>query len=720
MKTTKKKLWEFPIILSVLLFVSSCALHNPRITTSQELFKAGNYEEAIKVLEEEAKQKPQNQEIQTLLFRAKLNSYYTHLAKAREFAQKENTAETEKEYKAALAIFPNNFRLLEEMDASLHRAEPAQLPPSHIQTPVTLKLKTQQAANLSLNNASILSIFKTLGQIFGINFIFDKDFRDQITSVDIRGKTFQEILLMLCMMANAQHRIVDQNSVFIYPDQPFKKQLFELKGIKVFYLSNIKAEDAQKIIMPLFSSAGQPTLIQTDANLNALIVRADYKTLQDIERFIPNLDMPKSEVGIDVEILEINRNLINKLGANYNLPDPLIQGGTVTSTSSSDTTSATINPIVPLSNLGSVGFYMNIPTVSLKLLESDDNNRLIAKPNLRGLDGEDISYMVGDDIPIPQTQFQGYSPGTTGFQPLTTYQYKSVGVEIKITPQIHHNQEISLKIKMTITFITGYVKSSTGVSSEFPTLGKREIEAKIRLKEGETNIIGGFIRDDIRKSLSGLPALAKIPVLGRLFGSSEKTIQQTDLIFSITPRIIRHVPIKDRNQKPVWLDENSMSSSTGGTANLPPEMMPETGSRERIAPRNQDQSRGNAVLITPMQLRVPANTEAFFSISLQSQAQLSTLSFRGSFQGNVEILDVKPTFTDPSVQTMKNVSGNSFDIGVSFTNPAKSPPVSSIAQIKVKFPTKGTYQFSLEGINALDQLNRPLTLSVNPARIEVY
>ncbi len=241
-----------------------------------------------------------------------------------------------------------------------------------------------------------------------------------------------------------------------------------------------------------------------------------------------------------------------------------------------------------IKDLDGTNFFLTIPTVALNFLESDSNNKILAKPNLRGIDGEEISFMVGDEVPIPETQFQAIAAGGINSSPVTTYRYRNVGVEIKITPFIHQNNEVTLKTKLTINFI------SSGASSSFPTFGKREIENKIRLKEGETNIIGGLIRDDVRGSLNGIPALARIPLLGKLFGNSEKNINQTDLIFSITPKIIRRTPISAQDNEAIWSGAEQPAAAggampaaawTGMRRAEPPKAMRRRASRPRAKPR---------------------------------------------------------------------------------------------------------------------------------------
>ena len=271
-----------------------------------------------------------------------------------------------------------------------------------------------------------------------------------------------------------------------------------------------------------------------------------------------------------------------------------------------------------LNDLGSTNFFLTIPSVAMNFLETDANNKIIAKPNLRGIDGEEITFMVGDEVPVPETQFQAIAAGGINSSPVTTYRYRNVGVEIKITPFIHQNNEVTLKTKLTINFI------SSGASSSFPTFGKREIENKIRLKEGETNIIGGLIRDDMRGSLNGIPALTKIPLLGRLFGSSEKTISQTDLIFSITPKIIRKTPITARDLETIW--GGGSEPAAGGS--IPPET--ETAEEEGEAAQEETADNENLVTIAPSPATIPVNADVDFSLRVQVDTPLASLSLNGS------------------------------------------------------------------------------------------
>jgi general secretion pathway protein D len=556
--------------LAAMLVLQGCLTTTSSMRQARELFNAGDYDQAREVLSKAAAENPKNAEIKTLLFRAQLNSYQTHLFLARAKSKTDGRQAAILEYQKALAIFPGNAKLQEEFDAYANpqKAAKVEKPKPTVVPPVQLNIKKDEKVSLSLKNTPITNIFKSLGKSYNVNFIFDKDFRDFLHSLEIENTTFFEVLKVLCMISGSQYRVLDPATVIVYPDIFAKKKTFDLRGIKTFYLSNIKAEDARKMIQTVFRD--EQLLLQEDLNLNALVIRADYNSLADIERFLVKIDKEKSEVEINVEILEINRSLINKLGADFGSGAFGVAAGGLGS-------DGKISPTMNFKDLGSANFFLTIPSVAMNFLEGDSNNKIIAKPNLRGIDGEEISFMVGDEVPIPETQFQAIAAGGINSSPVTTYRYRNVGVEIKITPFIHQNNEVTLKTKLTINFI------SSGATSSFPTFGKREIENKIRLKEGETNIIGGMLRDDVRGSLNGIPALARIPLLGKLFGNSEKNISQTDLIFSITPKIIRRTPISSQDNEAIW---SGADQPAAGGAMLPEEEGTDVEAEE-AAPENQ-------------------------------------------------------------------------------------------------------------------------------------
>jgi type II secretory pathway component GspD/PulD (secretin) len=681
------------VTISLLTLLVNCSVRTVRMRQGLEYYRAGDYDKAVDYFQEMLKTYPTHREIRGLLFRAKLNSYYYHLALARKYKELNKKEEAETEYRLALAAFPDNKRLKDEYDLFMGVAKKERKPfKSTVIPPVSLEVNTQDKISLKLRSVPITKIFKMLGKSSNVNFIFDKDFRDFVYTIEIENIGFYEILNQLCMISSTKYRVIDTASILIFPDTTFKIRTFSLRGIKVFYLSNVKAEDAKKLVMTVFRE--EQIMVQEDTNLNGLIVKAADDTLRDIEKFIRKVDKPKGEVEIDIEIIEVNRNVLSRIGASY--------GGTLLSLSAGvggDT--GQVNPTLEVGDLDNVNFYLTLPSAALNFLATDDNGKIISRPNLRGVNDEEIKFMVGDEVPIPQTQFQSIAAGGINNTPVTTYQYKNVGVEVKVTPFIHANNEITLKTKMTINFLSGSVDN-------FPIFGKRELENIIRLKEGETNIIGGFIRDEERGAVGGLPALSKIPVLGRLFGSNERTIKQTDLIFSITPRVIKRLEVSDTDQETIWA--NSLEG--GGQEN---QRIVEPSGDE--GPRRKP---GAGIVISPSRRRVASNQEAVFSIRLNSSDSLSSLSVAGSISGgDVSIEELKTDFfSSDKVKVLKNFSGSSFDLGYSFVS--GSAPGTILAQLKAKFTGKGKYTISINSVTGYTKGRKQVELQTSTAEVEVF
>jgi general secretion pathway protein D len=689
------------ILLLILMYVG-CASSSAIQRRGMTLFHDGKYDEAVELLEKAVKETPSNTN-RTLLFRAKLNSYYTHLATARVLRDSGKKDEAVKQYEIATEIFPNNKKVIAELDELLNgKNEKPPVFKSTITPPIKLNVDALEKMDLKLRSTPLTKIFKVVGKSYNINFIFDKDFRDFVYSIDIENIGFYEILQQLCMIGNAEYRVLDQSSILIYPNTSFKKRSLGLQGVKVFYLSNISAEDAKKLVMALFRT--QQVTAQEDKNLNSLIIKGDYNTLVEIEKFIFSIDKRKSELELDVQILEVTRSVIKALGTSYGDPSTApvsIAMGAVTDDGNGNETITSKN--INFNDLGKTNFFLTVPSAALNFLESDDKNRIIAKPNLRGVDGEEIKFMVGDEVPVPQTQFQQAAAGGVANVPVTTYQYKNVGVDVKLTPFMHRDGEVTLKIKMTINSISGY-------ESGFPIFGKRELENIIRLKEGETNIIGGFIKDEVRGSMQGISGLSKLPILGKLFGSTGRQITQKDLVFSITPRIIRYKDITSFDEKTIWSDVQ-VGPSTGG----------ESSPRTPEAPQAGARPKGDSVVITPSKRRVPLNATSYFTIRVNTGKQLASLSIGGSISGaSAKLEEVKTDFFGgQKVDVLKSSSDSSFDLGYSFPEKGRTR-VNVVAQLKIKFQEKGNYTISLNSINAVTKERQSVPLNGSTAEIEVY
>ncbi len=688
-------LFKIFVLIILIIFSIGCSVNSLYRRKGIELLNSGEYDKAVVYYSDLIVKKPKNSNLKALLLRAKTKSFYYHISLARQLVKSKLYEKAFKHYRVALALFPKSSGVKREFYSYKNRNRRIAKPvfKSEIQSPVMLNIDNQKIDGLSVKNTSIKKIFNIVGKSYGVNFIFDKDFRDFPYTFEVENIGFFEILKQLCLVTNSKSRIVDQSSVLIYPNTSFKKRNFDLLGVKVFFLSNISGEDAKKLIIPMFRD--ERIMIQEDVNLNSVIVKGSESTLRKIERFLSKIDIPKSEVEFDVEILEINRTVLNRIGTEFGKTFSTMKIGQTEE-------DGTINSTFNVNNLKNSNFFLTLPTVALNILGTDDNSKIIAKPNLRGVNGEEIKFMVGDELPIPQTTFQSIAAGGIESSPVTSYQYKNVGVEIKLTPFIHRNGEVTVKIKMTINFVTTYTE-------QFPVLGKRELENTIRLKEGESSIIGGFIRDEVRGKLDGVPFISRLPIIGRLFGSKEDTIRQTDIIFSITPRFIRNIKIDDEKRKPIWSDtENHSGNSTFKSKRINPQIL-----NNPTAKFNS-----NYIRILPDNRSVRENNSATFLIGINSEKPVSTLSFSGVVTDGDFLIEELTTdvIKDKSVKVLKSINGSNFDLGYSFFD--KPLKFGNIAKIKIKFKQKGNYSIKLNNIYATYK-RKSLTLRPIDAKVKV-
>lgn len=697
----------------LIMTLLGCASVKQRFNGQLDKIEKGD-EATIALLEKALKDSPDDRDLQVRLFRARLNFYLSELVKARSLAERGQKEPALEAYSKALAIFPDNLRLIEEVKVLKgETAAAVGKPKSSIVPPIELRIDNHERANINLKSVPVKQIFQALGRSFNVNFVFDKDFRDFVYTLQVNDIGFMELLDQLCLISGAQYRVLGPTSVLIYPNTPYKTRALSLRGVKTFYLSNILAADAKKLISGLFRD--QQVLLIEDVAQNALMIKGEAQGLREIERFIMQIDRPRSEVLLKVEIMEITRGLINRIGLDMvdGEGNEAYKVGITSGVYTEDGSDISIvnKPIKP-NELKDLDFFMVLPSAALELFHSDSNSRIIAKPNLRSISGEEVNFKVGDEVPVTKTTFSSLTgTSASAYIPSTQYEYKDVGLTIKMTPFVHHDGDITLKVELK----TSYLASSS--TAYTPTIGTRELKNTIRLKEGETNIIGGFIRDEERGSLKGLPLLSQIPVLGQLFGKKGKEVSQTDLIMIITPYIVRKVSPTPEDLIPVWInaessDSASVSDQMAETADPGPENQPAPGVGQ--VQRGQELIESNPVDNEPITGGITmetvenaaVNEVVSVTVNLVASAPLKSLSLGGVASGPAaEVVAVRTDFFDSSrVKALQTNRGAGFDLALSSVGD-EGIPGGQIAIVDYRFKQAGEYVLSLSRLNGYG-LNR--------------
>ena len=441
---------------------------------------------------------------------------------------------------------PDGARELERMKAEAREAKvkPPVLDPTSDE-PITLNFPRPKP---------IKEIYNAIGKAYGFNVLFDPKLKDDRLAIELRDLSAEQALEMVMQGAGHFYKVLDENSIIIAEDTPQNRREYEDLVIKTFFLSNADVKDIDKLLRSLIEARR----LSTNEQLNAITLRDTADKVAIAEKLIRINDKAKAEVLIDVEIL------IMATSKNSNI-------GTALSTYSFNLglDTASINPDAPDGTLGLDDFanisrgdwFINVPSILINLAKSSGEAEVLAQPQLRITEGEKASLMIGDQVPIPVTSFNtGYqgSPGTV--TPITSFQYRDVGIQIEVEPRVHHNREITLDLKVEISNIG---ETITVGETEAITIGTRTITSVIRLKSGETSLLAGLIRRDKTRGVTKTPILGDIPFLGRLFRNETTTDKNTDLVLTLTPQIIRFPDITEEDLAPVWVGTESRISFTG-------------------------------------------------------------------------------------------------------------------------------------------------------------
>jgi len=441
---------------------------------------------------------------------------------------------------------PDGARELERMKAEARQAKvkPPVLDPSS-REPITLNFPRPKP---------IKEIYGAIGKAYGFNVLFDPKLKDDRLAIELRDLSAEQALEMVMQGAGHFYKVLDEKSIIIAEDTPQNRREYEDLVIKTFFLSNADVKEIDKLLRSLIEARR----LSTNEQLNAITLRDTADKVAIAEKLIRINDKAKAEVLIDVEILIIATS------KNSNI-------GTALSTYSFNLglDTASINPDAPDGTLGLDDFanisrgdwFINVPSILINLAKSSGEAEVLAQPQLRISEGEKASLMIGDQVPIPVTSFNtGYqgAPGTV--TPITSFQYRDVGIQIEVEPRVHHNREITLELAVTISNLGESIKVG---ETEAVTIGTRTITSVIRLKSGESSLLAGLIRRDKTKGVTKTPLLGDIPWLGRLFRNETTTDKNTDLVLTLTPQIIRFPDINEEDLAPVWVGTESRISFTG-------------------------------------------------------------------------------------------------------------------------------------------------------------
>jgi general secretion pathway protein D len=401
------------------------------------------------------------------------------------------------------------------------------------------------------------TVYQAIGKAAGINVLFDPDYISKRIQVDLNNVSLMDALRIVGTLSGTFWRPITQNTIFVAANTRSKRAELDEQAVQTFYLSNAWQQNDLNDVQTALRNVLPNAKVYGVASQNAIVMRATPDELLLAQKLVSDLDKARPEVVVDIGILEVSKNWERNLGiswpssASVQLQSPNTST-TTCPTGSTDCTPSTSNNNLTLNNLAhltSNDFAVTVGQATANALLTDNNTHILQNPRIRAADQQKATMKIGSRIPIATGSYQtGAATALVSSLVNTQFQYQDVGVNIEITPTVHYDRDVTLKIKIEVTAQSGSVTIS-GVTE--PILSQRVAEQTIRLREGEANILGGINESQIQDNWSGIPGLSQIPILRYLFGSHDKIRQNDEIVFLVVPHVVRSQELSPLNLRSI-------------------------------------------------------------------------------------------------------------------------------------------------------------------------
>jgi general secretion pathway protein D len=586
------------------------------------------YDEAFKAYGEAHGLKPKDTKYLTAYTRVRFYAALEHVKNGRLLRDNGKLDEAFAEFQRAAEIDHTSFiaqqevrRTADMLKKQAQKEEPKVTPESPLskmaeeaEGPVELAPLSTSLINLRLTEQSNL-VYKIIGKLAGINILFDPDYQPKKINVELNDVTAREALDMVALESKTFWQPTSSNTILVAADTATKRKEIQSTVMTTLYMKNVSTQAELQEAVAVLKGILDVNRVQLLPNQNAIIVRGTKDQLVLAEKLVRDIDKPKPEVVIDIAVMQVSRDRIRNMGSTPPTSTAVALQPSQSSGGGGSSGGFTFNSI---RNLNATNFLLTIPGDTFTALMSDSNTKLIQNPEIRALDNEKSTLKIGDRVPVATGSFGASGGGNISALVNTQFQYLDVGVNIDITPHVHSDREVTLKMTLEVSSVTG-TQNFGGVSQ--PIIGQRRIEHEARLQDGEVNLVGGILEDTETQSLSGYPVLAKIPILNFFFGQTDKERQENEIVFAIIPHIIRSQEITDENLKLVDLGAGnsvvvrhkdprktaatnapaSPSASGQGVRNLAPEQHAPAAASSRNVPAPSNVPAGQRASSLPLQ-----------------------------------------------------------------------------------------------------------------------
>ncbi|HZX30460.1 MAG TPA: secretin N-terminal domain-containing protein [Rhodocyclaceae bacterium] len=573
-------------LLGCALLVAGCATTSPKFEEGRALILQGRTEEGLARLQQAADESPGNAEVRAYLASQRERAVNQLLAQGLAERLNGRFDEAADFYRRAQAIDPNNQRValaVADLEAERRRTALRQEAATLLEAGKTekaqvllrrllaenprdrearamlrridelqnrevvlapkLKSRLSRPITLEFRDASLKAVFEVISRSAGINFVFDRDVKpDLTTTIFVKDTPIEEALRLILMTNGLDRKVLSENSMLVFPNTPAKQRDYQELVMKSFYLANADVKQVGNMLRTMLKTRD----VFVDERLNLLMIRDTLDAIRVAEKLIASQDLAEPEALLEVEVLEVSRGRLQNLGVQWprQIGYGILQGGTTTQTNvpggavvETTTPGTTVaNGVVDLKHGrgGLVSFVAN-PAILLNINAQDTLANVLANPRIRVKNREKAKIHIGDRVPVLTS-----TATATGFvsQSIT---YLDVGVKLDVEPNIGLEDDVTMKVGLEVSSIAREITSTTGTVAY--QVGTRSAGTVLRLRDGETQVLAGLIQDEDRRSASKIPGLGDFPVLGRLFSSNTDNTAKTEIVLLITPHIVRSLTL---------------------------------------------------------------------------------------------------------------------------------------------------------------------------------
>lgn len=710
-----------------------------------------DYDAALLHFERALRANPANAEYKLRTTRARFEAGDLHIQKGRVAAKRGDLQAALMEFESAQEIDPASPLADQEVKRTLNllaeakAAETAKTPGPSLTVhqdlqpgPPELKPLSRSHINLRMSNDSRI-VFETIAKLAGLTVIFDPDFPAHRVSVELSDVTLEQALDAISFQSKAFWKPMTSNIILVAPDQPQKRRELEEEVVQTFYLSNtVTAQDLTEIVTGLRQLLDLKRIQQVNTQ-NAIVIRDTPDKMDIVEKIVRDLDQAKPEVLLQVSVLQTSLNRLRDLGI---LPGQTIKAGFTprasltpdnsssancgSSSSSSSCSELTLNN---LKHLSTADYSITLPGATANAVLTDSSTRIIQDPEIRVTDGQKAALRIGDRVPVATGSFQaGVGAGSAGVSPLvnTQFQYIDVGVNVDVTPRVHPNNEISLKLKIEVSSVTG-TTSIGGISQ--PIISQRTVDHDIRLKDGEVSILGGLLERTEMNSVNGWPGLAHLPFFRYFFSDNSKEIQDSEVLIIVNPHVVR---------LPGFTPENLRRLATGTDTNVRvfhaedepvvPASSSSAAARSTTAPSSASPSPTAQLHFEPPAVSLQAGESTTIALAISDAHDLFSIPVL--LQYNPSVIRIEEVrnggFLSGGTQEIAVVQRIDHERGEAIISATRQPNSSGVSGsgtllgIVIRAVAPGSAAIQILQVNARDSQQKSIAVAPQEASIQVH